>query len=1241
MLLKMCTIFAVVITTAYSSMYHDRVVHVHQYKGIDNETCLNGYQSWTNVFCQSLEFIASKVGKSSQNVTIILESQVFLTNQVTFENSEFLTIKGKSMSNKINCKCSKGDSRGLLFIHVHHLLLYNTGITHCCLTANIYHASVLLYKCSNITVERVKLHDNFNSSAIVFVNPYGTVSISTSEFMYNGHGGLVANTTSLAGGIHMQFSERMFTSVTIFNCKFRGNRTPAYNILSRAIESRTDWNGHSLGGGMGIALLKGTTGLTIYIKNSTFHGNSANWGGGLCVYLQKHVFNNSVLVVNSTFISNTAKVGGGGVQVRLGELNEGLENYVLFQEVRFVENFATFGGGVSVNALFVRDITKPGEILQFCNCTWYSNSGQYSPAVDLSPSRFQQSNQGYLPILLFKDSFFKRNHVRYPRNDKQYHVTQGVFIVTRFFVYFQGYLLFEENWYSGLYLTSGRAIFDKNSNVMFHSNNAINGGAIAIYGFSALIVNDNSTFQFINNSAARVGGGIYYASTDQREYFEGRTCFLEYGGNEKNVTKRDIFFTFHDNKAPLGGLSIYSESLFSCYFAYYERYTGNLTSLFDGIGTFHFDVQSFDAAPLATAARNVFFEGVSPVMVIPGNTISLPLAMYDEFHNIMHSEFALRVEGNKTVHLDNYFTVNNSTRVYGASNQTVKLVLSTPQTLYGIEFPIQVTLLPCSPGFFYDELAKSCKCSADYESYKYPAITKCANFRAFIKNNYWVGYYPSNNRTSDHLYTAFYPSRFDNYAGFQVIPNNSKHLSDFMCGTTREGVLCGKCKAGYSAYYHSREITCGKNRGCNFGMLFYLLSEIIPTVAFFTIVVIIGVNFSAGSFNGFVFFSQVVDAYSQDLALSQVEHSKTSFKVLQSGHQLIYGIFNFDYFSTIPFCLWKGATIMDVMVFKYITTTFAFALIILIAILMNYSTKRCSGTCILKVCRWRNSSVTHGISTVLIICYGQCTRAGFFILTKAYLRGKPGVEPIPVTYYGGLPYFGNEHLPYAIPAIVITFVLVGLPPFCLILYPLILHLLELCGLSEHNVVNKTSHFLGLNRFMPLFDSFQSCYKDKMRFIAGLYFLYRVVAFLVYMYGDSIPPVFVIVPILVIHSILQPYKSQKHNVVDALMFLNLAIINSLTIVIKFSLIKESTENVLYLELIQLAFIYLPFLCFVLIISINLVKKVCSKFKTLRDGDTCEVSNPSESVSQVKITHSSVELSQLLPLDLESDTYYEYS
>jgi hypothetical protein len=191
--------------------------------------------------------------------------------------------------------------------------------------------------------------------------------------------------------------------------------------------------------------------------------------------------------------------------------------------------------------------------------------------------------------------------------------------------------------------------------------------------------------------------------------------------------------------------------------------------------------------------------------------------------------------------------------------------------------------------------------------------------------------------------------------------------------------------------------------------------------------------------------SQIVDAFSQDLVLSEIKHDgSTPFKVLKSGYQLIYGIFNFDYFSIFPLCLWKGATVMDVIAFKYVTTTFAFLLIIFIVIVMNYSTKRCLlNISFLKHYVGKRSSATHGISVVLIICYGQCTRVGFILLTKTYLRGKPGVDPIPVTYYGGLPYSGNEHLPYAIPAIIFTIILVCLPPFCLILYPSSFHLLEL------------------------------------------------------------------------------------------------------------------------------------------------------------------------------------------------------
>jgi hypothetical protein len=130
-----------------------------------------------------------------------------------------------------------------------------------------------------------------------------------------------------------------------------------------------------------------------------------------------------------------------------------------------------------------------------------------------------------------------------------------------------------------------------------------------------------------------------------------------------------------------------------------------------------------------------------------------------------------------------------------------------------------------------------------------------------------------------------------------------------------------------------------------------------------------------------------------------------------------------------------------------------------------------------------------------------------------------------------------------------------------------------------------SNLLCLSRFVPLLDAFQSSYKDRMRFFAGFYFLYRVLAFLTYMYSEAVPPVLLAVLILGIHSILQPYiaKSRQHNniIIDALIFLNITIINCLTIVIKFSLITENTENIQTFEMIQLGFIYLPFLSLLLL------------------------------------------------------------
>ena len=98
-------VVATLICSSRSSMYHDLVIQISERKGSDNETCL----TVPNSFCQSLEFITSHLQNYSRNITILLDSQILLRNQVTFNNSDFLTIKGRHKSSKIICtnKCKR------------------------------------------------------------------------------------------------------------------------------------------------------------------------------------------------------------------------------------------------------------------------------------------------------------------------------------------------------------------------------------------------------------------------------------------------------------------------------------------------------------------------------------------------------------------------------------------------------------------------------------------------------------------------------------------------------------------------------------------------------------------------------------------------------------------------------------------------------------------------------------------------------------------------------------------------------------------------------------------------------------------------------------------------------------------------------------------------------------------------------------------------------------------------------
>lgn len=220
--------------------------------------------------------------------------------------------------------------------------------------------------------------------------------------------------------------------------------------------------------------------------------------------------NNTVMVIGTNFTNNSATKAGGGADIGYSALHTlavPVKNQIVFSDCRFVENRASYGGGTALFASYGE--TKAQETITFENCVWSSNVALFSPAVDISPFALDSRRQGFHLEPVFADCMFTANTIQYDweNGDKSAtkYVNTGSFMVNEFTVKFEGQIIFSNNKYSALKLSSGVVIFRNGANVQFVNNTGIKGGAIALYGASSIHVDDNSQFEFIGNHATEVG----------------------------------------------------------------------------------------------------------------------------------------------------------------------------------------------------------------------------------------------------------------------------------------------------------------------------------------------------------------------------------------------------------------------------------------------------------------------------------------------------------------------------------------------------------------------------------------------------------------------------------------------------------------------------------------------------------------------------------------------------------------
>ena len=183
-----------------------------------------------------------------------------------------------------------------------------------------------------------------------------------------------------------------------------------------------------------------------------------------------------------------------------------------------------------------------------------------------------------------------------------------------------------------------------------------------------------------------------------------------------------------------------------------------------------------------------------------------------------------------------------------------------------------------------------------------------------------------------------------------------------------------------------------------------------------------------------------------------------------------------------------------------------------------------------------------------------------------------------------------------VPALLCVIFILIPPPSILLLEPILTKLFSINFFTESRVKWKYNR-LRL-KLMPFLDPFQACFKDKHRFFAGLYFIYRILFPLLALVNDSNPRFYftaqiILFMIAIIHIILQLYKKNWHNILELCIMVDLLFLNSAAYIksnYSLSKYKHILSTVVSTNILEMFLLSLPLVYFVCYIAVTIYQKV---------------------------------------------------
>ncbi len=1120
---------------------------VYSREGKDTGVCPN------ITLCQHVQLDNMTMFINGNNELVVhICSNISMTNVTKFLGLTSVTIKGMNGISYLHCR---NEEAGFHFENVSYVEILNISINQCGFEKSIneldltFISSICMINCSNISVTNVTIQKSSGIGLILINN--NNIAITNCAFNENK---LSQKNSTLGGGLYIVSTRNNSVSI-IENCNFTNNRA--------SLNSNNSEIHLAQGGGLSIYFRAEADDINITIKNCQFHNNRAYYGGAINVFYLEHSSKDiTVSIDHSNFTANSAVSNGGALYVR--DNNNMTQNGFHLSDCRFSHNSADFAGG-GIYLLVSPKHLKIEKQLKFTNCLWVDNQAKYGAAVHIVPQKFWIFiRSGYLPVPLFENCIFMNNKIiTGKRNDNTHTLStktnngNGVFLANKIKVTIQGRTEFINNSGSAIYLVSSTLHIDSNSDLIFSGNEGYQGGAINMQGFSFIHVKDETVIVFKNNTALTKGGAIF------QNIYPDSACFIEYVGYMSNVGERNTSLHFMSNSVgnhinPRGS-SMFLSSAIPCIRKYPE--SENIVDALNHIGSFHIDIKE-----ISTPGSNFTMQPYGlPHRAIPGKEFNLGIKLIDDTKSEV-SPYVYRVEvkpfPGSNVHIDSVYTYvsNNKIKLSGSPNNSaeIKIKLTNSQT---VQLSFIITLEQCPPGYVLFENSH-CVCSANNINTRYTGITLCqqSTLQANLIRGYWAGY---NNKTisADNFLTGNCPYKFckpQYHNKTFLLPESARlldNLNDLICSENRHGKLCGLCKNGTSVFYHTPSYDCyTNNRACDWGILLFIISEIIPVTVMLLIVILFDIQLTAGVLNSFILYFQMFDIlHINGGSFIKFEHSTN---VMLDVLNFILRIFNLKFFAVkeMSFCLFRGANTLHIIAFDYVTVIYALILVLFTVLIMSpycNTINRC--LCRIKGRKTQGSkSIIHGLSGFLVLCYARSTLVCIQLITRTVLHYKGHERQESVSHYNGdVEYLSGEHLKYVIPAIFALFFMTIFLPILLITYPLCYRVFALFRIQESKYETFLCKIIPLEKIKPFLDSFQGTFKDKYRFFSGLYFIYRLLLMLTFSLISTYTMIYFYIEvqfiiILGVHAWIQPYKKKWHNRLDIFIFAVLSVLNGITI-----------------------------------------------------------------------------------------------